>query len=152
MLASNKGSSKRSTGILFEELSRLTEELQHIIPEDTITYKERIREALLQYLEVTNCESRQHLERWENLFNVYYQDLSSQSESSDPRVAVFRRTVSTLTHTRPGRPKYEIPEEQLLYFKPLGLSWYAIANMLLVLRCTLREKVVEYGMQLQICC
>ena len=62
MLASNKGSSKRSTGILFEELSRLTEELQHIIPEDTITYKERIREALLQYLEVTNCESRQHLE------------------------------------------------------------------------------------------
>ena len=63
MLASNKGSSKRSTGILFEELSRLTEELQHIIPEDTITYKERIREALLQYFEVTNCESRQHLER-----------------------------------------------------------------------------------------
>ena len=58
MLASNKGSSKRSTGILFEELSRLTEELQHIIPEDRITYKERIREALLQYLEVTNCESR----------------------------------------------------------------------------------------------
>ena len=34
----------------------------------------------------------------ENLFNVFYQDFSRQTESSDPRVAVFRRTVSTLTH------------------------------------------------------
>ena len=82
---------------------------------------------------------------------MYYQDLSSQSQSSDPRVAVFRRTVSTLTHTRPGRAKYEIPEEQLLYFKRLGFSWYAIADMLLVLRCTLRQRVVEYGMQFRIC-
>ena len=111
MLASNEGPSRRSTLIFFEELSRLAEELQNIIPEDTITYKERIREALhgLQYLKVTNCESRQHLEPLENLLNVFYQDLSRQSESSDPRVAVFRRTVSTLTHSGPGRPKYEIP-------------------------------------------
>ena len=35
------------------------------------------RESLngLQYLKVTNCESRQHLEPLENLFNVFYQDL-----------------------------------------------------------------------------
>ena len=52
MLASNEGPSRRSTRIFFEELSRLAEELQNITPEDTITYKERIREALsgLQYL------------------------------------------------------------------------------------------------------
>ena len=28
---------------------------------------------------------------------MFHQDLSRQSESSDPRVAVFRRTVCTLT-------------------------------------------------------
>ena len=68
--------------------------------EDTITHKERIREALngLQYLKVANCESRQHMQPIENLFNVFYQDFSRQTESSDRRVAVFRRTVSTLTH------------------------------------------------------
>ena len=131
MLASNERPSRRSTCIFFEELSRLAEELQNITPEDTITYKEQIREALngLQYLKVTNCESRQNLEPLKNLFNVFYQDLSCQSESLDRRVAVFRHTVSTLTHSGPVRPKYEIPEENLLYFKSLGLP----------------------GMQLQIC-
>ena len=54
-----------------------TQILQNITPEDTIAYKERIREALngLQYLKVTNSESRQHLEPLENLFKVFYQDL-----------------------------------------------------------------------------
>ena len=64
MLASNEGPARRSTLIFFEELSRLAEELQNIIPKDTITYKERIREALhgWQYLKVTKCENRQDLE------------------------------------------------------------------------------------------
>ena len=73
MLASNEEPSIRSTRIYFEELSRLVEELQNIIPQDTITYKERIREALngLQYLKVTNCKYRQDLEPLENLFKRF---------------------------------------------------------------------------------
>ena len=64
MLASNEEPSRRSTGIFFEELSRLAEELQNIASEDTITYKERIREVLngLQCLKVNNCENRHNLE------------------------------------------------------------------------------------------
>ena len=81
----------------------------------------------------------------EYLFNVFYEDLSRQSESSDRRVAVFRRTVSTLTHSGPARPKYEIPEEHFLYFKSLGFTWNEIADMLLVSRWTLRRRVLEYG-------
>ena len=42
MLTSKKGPSKRSTCTIFEEISRLAEELQKITSED----KERIREAL----------------------------------------------------------------------------------------------------------
>ena len=66
--------------------------MQNITLEDTITYKERIRGSLnrLQYLKVTNCESRQHMAPLENLFNVICQDLSRQFGSSDPRVAVFK--------------------------------------------------------------
>ena len=47
-----------------------------ITPEDAMTYKEQIREALneLQYVKVTNSESRQHLEPLENLVNVFCQD------------------------------------------------------------------------------
>ena len=83
------------------------------------------------------------MEPLENLF-VFYPDLSCQSESSDPRVAVFRRAVSTLTHCGPGRPKYESPEEHLVYFKSLGFTWNSIADMLLVSRWTLRRRVIEY--------
>ena len=64
---------------------------------------------------------------------MFYQELSRQSESLH-RVAVFRRTVSTLTHSGLGRPKYEIPEEHLLYFKSLGFAWNAIADLLLFSR------------------
>ena len=118
----------------------------NITPEDTMIYKGQIREALngLQYLKVTNCESRQHLEPLENLFNVFYQDLSCQSESSDPCIAAFRCIVSTLTHSRPFRPKYKIPEEHLLYFKSLGFTWDTIADTLLVSRWILRGRVLEY--------
>ena len=100
----------------------------------------------MQYLKVTKCEYRQDLQPLENLFNVFYQELSRQSESSD-RVAVFRHTVSTLTHSGLGRPKYEIPEEHLLYFKSLGFASNAIADMLLASRWTLRQRVLEYGMR-----
>ena len=73
---------------------------------------------------------------------MFYQNLSRQSESSDPRVVVC--TVSTLTHSGTGRRKYEIPKEHLLYFKSLGFTWNATADMLLVSRWTLRRIVLEY--------
>ena len=74
MLTSKKGPSKTSTRTIFEEISRLAEELQKITSED----KERIREALngLYLLKVRKCEIRQHLEPLENLLNVFYQYLS----------------------------------------------------------------------------
>ena len=92
MLASNERPSRRSARIFHEELSSLAEELQNTTPQDTITCKEWMRKVLneLQYLKVTNLKSRQHLEPLENIFNVFYQDLSRQYESSDPRVAVFK--------------------------------------------------------------
>ena len=92
MIASKERPSRRSARIFHEELSRLAEELQNTTPQDTITCKERIRKVLneLKYLKVTNLKSRQHLEPLENIFNVFYQDLSRQYESSDPRVAVFK--------------------------------------------------------------
>ena len=59
MLASNGGSSGRSMGILFEEFSKLAEQLQNIQPEYMITYKNRIKESSngLQNFWITNSES-----------------------------------------------------------------------------------------------
>ena len=68
--------------------------------------------------------------------NAIYGDsliLSRQTESSQPRVAV-RHTVSILNHNGAGRPKYEIPEEHLLYFKSFGFTWNTVIDMLLVSR------------------
>ena len=49
-----------------------------------------------------------------------------------------------MTHSGPGRTKHEIPEEHLLYFKPLDFTWSAVADMLLVSRWTLRQRELEY--------
>lgn len=59
MLASNGGSSGKSMGILFEEFSKLAEQLQNIQPEYMITYKDRIKESSngLQNLWINNSES-----------------------------------------------------------------------------------------------
>lgn len=44
---------------------------------------------------------------------------------------------------RPGRPRFEISEDVLLELR----SWKQVADMLLVSRCTIRRRVVEYGLQ-----
>ena len=77
----------------------------------------------------------QQLKLLENVFNVFYQDLSSQSQSLDPRVLVFRRIVSTLTHGGAGRLKYEIPEEHLMYFKSLCFAWNHGTTIRTVITC-----------------
>ena len=50
-----------------------------------------------------------------------------------------------LTHSGPCRPKYEIPEEHVLYFKSLAFTWNAIGDMQLFSGWTLRRSVLDYG-------
>ena len=76
-----------------------------------------------------NCESRQHLQPFENLFNVFYQDFSRQTETCEPCVAVFTRTVST-------RLIVDHVDQSLKFQK----NTYCVLNRLLL-----------PGMQLQIC-
>ena len=45
----------------------------------------------------------------------------------------------------PGRPKYEIDEETLLHFRALGFKWKDIAELLLVSRWTLWQRVQALG-------
>ena len=48
---------------------------------------------------------------------------------------------------RPGRPRFEISEDVLLELRSYGFTWKQVADMLLVSRCTIRRRVVEYGLQ-----
>ena len=47
----------------------------------------------------------------------------------------------------PGRPRYIIGEEKLLYLREIGFNWKDIAAMLLVSRWTVSRRVAELGLK-----
>ena len=53
--------------------------------------------------------------------------------------------VQKRASTGPGRPKYEIEEEELLYFREIGYTWVEIAKLLSVSRWTVSRRVAELG-------
>ena len=46
----------------------------------------------------------------------------------------------------PGRPKVNIFQDPVVYFRSLGFKWNYIADMFLVSRWTIPRQVVEFGM------
>ena len=46
----------------------------------------------------------------------------------------------------PGRPKYIISEEKLVFLKQLGFTWKNIATMLLVSRWTIYRRINQLGL------
>ena len=65
--------------------------LENTNPEGKIKWKEGIREVLngLQHLKSTTSERRPHLGPLENVINMFHEDLSRQTKSSDTHVAVY---------------------------------------------------------------
>jgi len=49
--------------------------------------------------------------------------------------------------TKPGRPKFFIPEDVLLYFRDLGFNWKEIASCMKVSRWTISRRVEELGLK-----
>ena len=47
----------------------------------------------------------------------------------------------------PGRPKYLLDEEKLIYFRDLGFNWKTIAAMLMVSRWTIHRRIAELGLK-----
>ena len=45
-----------------------------------------------------------------------------------------------------GRPRFEIPKEQLVYLSSLSFSWTDISRMLRVSRMTIYRRRVEYDL------
>ena len=46
----------------------------------------------------------------------------------------------------PGRPKVNISQDPVVYFRSLGFKWNYIADMFLVSRWTIPRRVVKFGM------
>ena len=46
----------------------------------------------------------------------------------------------------PGRPKVNISQDPVVYFRSLGFKWNYIADMFLVSRWTILRRVVKFGM------
>ena len=58
-----------------------------------------------------------------------------------PNIAVIDYSTSLVVSGKPGRPKYHISQDILLYFRNLGFNWKEIATMLCVSRWTVKRRV-----------
>ena len=61
--------------------------------------------------------------------------------------AVFQTTKTFLIGDGPGRPKIDISQDALVYFRSLGFKWNYIADVFLMSRWTIRRRVVEFGLR-----
>lgn len=61
------------------------------------------------------------------------------------RVAIIDYTPNKLYRNGPGRPKWDISEDVLLYFRDLGYCWKEISSMLCVSRWTVGRRIRELG-------
>ena len=83
-----------------------------------------------------------------NMRHLYLQWMRAETDSRCTNAAVYSLECPPVIHTTtPGRPKLDIPEDVLIQLKSFGFTWKNISEMLLVSRCTIRRRVVEYGIQ-----
>ena len=59
---------------------------------------------------------------------------------------VFQTTKAFLINDGPRRPKVNISQDTLVYFRSLNFKWNYITDMFLVSRWTIRRRVVEFGL------
>ena len=72
----------------------------------------------------------------------------TQTGSPFSNLAIYSLEMPNVERSgRPGRPRFEISEDVLLELRSYGSTWKQVPDMLLVSRCTIRRRVVEYGLQ-----
>ena len=54
--------------------------------------------------------------------------------------------MSLVASINPGRPRFDISQEQVVYLRSLSFSWSHISSMLGVSRMTLYRRRAEFGM------
>ena len=143
---------------LFDELSDLVTRIKERNKEDSemLTHLFGLAESALESLHQLDQSARVPKELSNALiqnFIIFCQEITRDlaKPSRDPRVAIFSN-FSTTHNTGgaavgPGRPKLQISEEQLVYFRHLGFTWVDISSMLLISRWTVSRRVREYGLE-----
>ena len=83
-----------------------------------------------------------------NQLFVIAEDVSRKirGNSNGSTQAIFQTTKTILIGDGPGRPKVDISQDILVYFRSLGPTWSYIADMFLESRWTIRRRVVEFGL------
>ena len=96
----------------------------HFLEEDLTTINEMIRNLRLMYV-----------------------DLFRDMMKTNNRLAYLNLEPPPTEISRgPGRPKYIISEEKLVFLKQLGFTWKNIATMLLVSRWTIYRRINQLGL------
>ena len=81
-----------------------------------------------------------------NLRMMYVDLFRDMMKTTDRLVYLNLEPLPTETSGRPGRPKYIINEEKLVFLKQLGFTWKNIAAMLLVSRWTIYRRINQLGL------
>ena len=82
-------------------------------------------------------------------FRIYSEELQREILNLDIGIAIYTTTQPKSKNVNingPGRPKINIDENSLLYFRGLGFSWKEISQILLVSRWTIYRRVNELGL------
>ena len=78
---------------------------------------------------------------------IMYVDLFRDMMKTNNRLAYLNLEPPPTEISRgPGRPKYIISEEKLVFLKQLGFTWKNIATMLLVSRWTIYRRINQLGL------
>ena len=72
--------------------------------------------------------------------------LSSNTQRTSLAIYSLENPPTVHTGLR-GRPKLDVSENVILELRSLGFKWKDISDMLLVSRCTIRRRVIEYRIE-----
>lgn len=138
----------------FQELSKLVEHVQYRDEdnEDQLSELEQWLQFsvnhLLYFQQVLKCSNEEANidELTKNVQLLLHEVRRDFRKVSNRQLAIFNidRTVSC---AGPGRPKIEIHEESLLYFRNIGFTWKDISELFLVSRWTVWRRVKELGIE-----
>ena len=139
----------------FNELHLLVSEIENRDTTDKdklecMEFKARLSLENLLHLhnEVINCRSKivKLVDILHILLQEIHRDIVGFSRVRLPRVAIIDYKPEKVKRDGPGRPKYQISEDVLLYFRELVFCWKDIASMLCISRWTISRRVSELGL------
>ena len=135
-----------------------TKSFSYYVLEKISAYSSSITSLLCLMRATTENVTKEELEVISDyifMLEKLFEYLQTTAQMWDLHLDKIHRTSHTFSYTepavsahkRPGRPRFDISQDQLEYLSSMSFSWTKIASMLSVSRMTVYRRRVEYGME-----